>query len=61
MEEPEADAHGSDMFASVESEVNATPSSPAVQMPAHVVAEARENVFNYTTRQGKIRRLRPQQ
>eukprot|EP00971_Amphidinium_carterae_P128166 2538824-Amphidinium_carterae.1 len=60
MEEPDADAHESDLFASAESENIVTPSSPAVQLGARVIAHAQRSFFNFrASRYGKIRRRRP--
>eukprot|EP00971_Amphidinium_carterae_P202988 4028102-Amphidinium_carterae.1 len=50
-EEPDADVHESDLFASAESENIATTSC----------AEAQRSLFNFRTNYGKIRRLRPRQ
>eukprot|EP00971_Amphidinium_carterae_P182709 3625667-Amphidinium_carterae.7 len=62
MEDPEADAHGSDLFASAELENIVTPSSPAVQLGTHAIARAQRSFFNFRDSQyGKIRRRRPRQ
>eukprot|EP00971_Amphidinium_carterae_P034356 676280-Amphidinium_carterae.1 len=56
--ETEADVHGSDMFASAESEVVSTPTR---ELPRQVIEAANLRRYHYHRRDGKIRRLRPEQ
>eukprot|EP00971_Amphidinium_carterae_P124005 2455855-Amphidinium_carterae.4 len=46
------------MFVSAESEVVSTPTR---QMPEHIIEEARLRTYQYHRRDGKIRRLQPEQ
>eukprot|EP00971_Amphidinium_carterae_P000699 13787-Amphidinium_carterae.2 len=60
--EAEADLHGSDMFASAVSAVEAeTAVPPPPPIPRQHAEAARMRAYRYSRRDGKLRRLRPRQ